>query len=88
MCRFKPDVSTQPSPQSSGNHMKEEAEGVGKTEGLEDSRKTRSSKTAERSLCELTETEAASTGSPGSAPRPLHMYLSFQFGAFIELLNV
>lgn len=42
-----------PSPQSSGNHMKEEAEGVEETEGMEDSRETRSSKTAEQSSCEL-----------------------------------
>lgn len=77
-----------PSSQSSENHMKEEAEGVEETEGMEDSRETRSSKTAEQSSCELAEGEVASIGSPGSAPRPLHMYLSFQFGTFIGLLNV
>jgi hypothetical protein len=53
-----------PSFQSSGNLAEEELERVvvGDTEGTENTRRTRPSKTTEQSSYELTETEAARTG--------------------------
>ncbi|CAO2600523.1 hypothetical protein LEMLEM_LOCUS10344, partial [Lemmus lemmus] len=47
---------------SSGKIMEEKANGAGETEGTEDPRRARTSKTTEQSSYELTETEAASAG--------------------------
>lgn len=62
---------------SSGNPVEEETEGVGKTEGMGDTRSTRPSKTIEQSSYKLTETDAACTGCPqafnrSSAYTPWH----------------
>ena len=51
-----------PSHLSSENAKEEESEGVVETEGMEDTRRTRSSKTIEQRSCELTVIEAAITG--------------------------
>ena len=58
------------SSQNLGNPVQEEAGEVEESGGIEDTRKTRSSKTTEQSSYECIETEAASTGPYGSVAGP------------------
>jgi hypothetical protein len=87
------DISIKSLPQSSGNSVEEEADGMGNKEWTKGPRRTKPSKATEQSSYELTETEAAITGPPTWVlwtPVPCihactYTHYSFQF---MGLLNV
>lgn len=51
-------------------------------EGMEDTRRTKLSKSTKQSPYEFTETKADAQGLCGSAPDPLHICHGFQFNVF------
>ena len=65
--------------------MEKEADRLGESEEMEDTRRTRTSKTTEHILNRLAETEAVHTG---TTLHPLHIHIRLKFRTFLGLPNV